>query len=121
MMLGEFCQGKNMHQESAQNLLLAACVRPAAALSSLSAQFHRLPVPNECKAATQKLTIEKLRIRMQVHRHETGSNVPGAIRRPGEKEEMKWRDVCLCNFPIVIKGEADEDRSESLMSIRSYG
>jgi len=57
MMLVEFCQGKNMHQKSTQGLLLAACVLLSAALSSLSAQFHKLPVPNECKAATQKLTL----------------------------------------------------------------
>lgn len=59
MMLVEFCQGKNMHQKSTQGLLLAACVLSSAALSSLSAQFRKLPVPNECKAATQKLGLRE--------------------------------------------------------------
>ena len=55
-MLVEFCQGKNMRQESTQGLL-AARVLLFASLSSLSAHFHKLPVPNECKAATQRLTL----------------------------------------------------------------
>jgi len=46
-----------MHKKSTQGLLLAACVLLSAVLTSLSAQFHKPPVPNECKAATQKLTL----------------------------------------------------------------
>ena len=46
-----------MHPKSSQGLLLAACVLLSPALSSLSAQLHKLPVPNECKAATQRLTL----------------------------------------------------------------
>ena len=54
---GRVLSGENMHQKSTQGLLLAACVLLSAALSSLSAQIHKLPVPNECKAATQRLTL----------------------------------------------------------------
>jgi hypothetical protein len=57
MMLVEICQRKNMHRKGTQDLLLVACVLFSAAPSSLSAQFHQQPVPNECKTATQRLML----------------------------------------------------------------
>jgi hypothetical protein len=45
-----------MHQRNIQGLLLAGCALFAAALISPAApQTYKLPVPKECKAATQKL------------------------------------------------------------------
>jgi hypothetical protein len=46
-----------MRQKNTQGLKLVACVLFSASLSSLAAQFHKLPVPNECKAATQGLML----------------------------------------------------------------
>jgi hypothetical protein len=57
MMLIEFRQGKNMHRKSIQGMLLTACALLSAALSSLSAQSSKIPVLDECKAATRGLTL----------------------------------------------------------------
>jgi hypothetical protein len=46
-----------MHQRCTQGLLLAGVVLLSAALTSPSAQLHKPPVPGQCKAATQKLTL----------------------------------------------------------------
>jgi hypothetical protein len=57
MMLVQLCQRKNVRRKSTQGELLVACVLFSAAPSSLSAQVRKLPVPNECKAATQGLML----------------------------------------------------------------
>ena len=93
MMLVEFCQGKNMHPRSAQGLLLAACVLLSATLSSLLAQFHKLPVPNECKAATQKLTLYQRNYPAKINDY---SAVDLYCNQKGQRKRVA-QNVTLCD------------------------
>jgi hypothetical protein len=81
-----------MQPGSTQGLLLAACV-VLSAPSSLSAQFHRLPVPNECKAATQKLTLYQ---RNYPAKTEEYSAVDLYCNQKGQRKRVT-QNVTLCD------------------------
>ena len=93
MMLVELCQRKNMHRKSTQGLLLVASVLFSAAPSCLSAQFHKLPVPNECKAATQGLMLYQ---RNYPAKTEVYSAVDLYCNQKGQRKRVA-QNVTLCD------------------------
>jgi hypothetical protein len=82
-----------MQQKSTQGLLLAACLLLSEALSSLSGQFHNLPVPNECKAATQGLMLYQ---RNYPEKTKVYSAVDLYCNQEGQQKRMA-QNVTLCD------------------------
>jgi hypothetical protein len=121
-----------MHRKSTQGLLLAACVLLSAALSSLSAQFHELPVPNECKAATQRLMLyqrnypEKIKVYSAVDLY---CNQKGQQKRVAQNltlcdsnyngSEQKF--VAIAVAPVTAAKEAAACPQQSELTLVQHG